>query len=324
MNPLEKAIGGYFELELSSPVDHLYPAALTFQSARATFYALLDAGKPNRVWMPKYICDAMLSPLYALGIEIVFYDLTKQLNVDDSITLATNDWLLYVNYFGICNEQEIALLKRFNPSQVILDHSQAFYTPPLDCLATIYSPRKFFGIPDGGLLVTQIPITKPTKIDEKSISRCMHLLQRLDSTPESGYEAFKLADISINDIQPRKMSNLTSRILSSIDYESVRKKRNTNFYLLHEKFEPINELKININSINAPMCYPLLINDTTVKKRLLENRIFVATYWPDVRDRVNINSFEYKLMERCLPIPCDQRYSDTDLKQIFNFFEQLR
>jgi hypothetical protein len=318
MNILTKAIGGYFELELPPPVAHLYPDSLRFQSARAAFYALLSAGKPKRVWMPKYTCSSMYSPLYALNIEIVFYDLTKQLNINDSVTLATDDWLLYVNYFGICNEQERAILERFNPSQVILDHSQAFYTPPLDCLATIYSPRKFFGIPDGGLLVTQIPIKKPTKIDEKSISRCMHLLQRLDSTPESGYEAFKLADISLNDIQPRKMSNLTSRILMSIDYESIRKKRNANFHLLHEKFEPINALKINIKSVNAPMCYPLLIDDTTVRQRLLENRVFVATYWSDVRDRVTIDSLEYKLMERCLPIPCDQRYREDDILRIIN------
>ena len=312
------AIGGYFELELASAQAHLYPDALRFQSARAAFYALLKAGKPNRVWMPKYICDSLYSPLRALDVEIIFYDLTDQLNPDDFVTLAVDDWLVYVNYFGVCNEQEMALLTRFNPTQVICDNSQAFYTPPLNCLATIYSPRKFFGVPDGGFLVTQIPITKPTEIDKNSISRSMHLLQRLDNGPESGYEAFKKADLSLKDVQPLEMSNLTSGMLSSIDYESIKNKRNANFRLLHGKFEHLNGLKINLETINGPMCYPLLTKDTTARQRLQANRVFVATYWPGVQERVSTDSLEYQLVERCLPIPCDQRYTNNDMEDIVN------
>ena len=323
MNPLPKAIGGYFELELPPSVAHLYPDALRFQSARAALYALLKAGKPNRVWMPKYICESMYSPLCSLGIEIVFYDLTEQFNVADSVMLAADDWLVYVNYFGVCHEQELALLNRFNSSQIVFDHSQAFYLPPLNCLATIYSPRKFFGVPDGGYLISQISITKPKEIDKNSISRCMHLLQRLDSGPESGYEAFKKADISLNDIQPRQMSNLTSRLLSSIEYESIRNKRNANFHLIHEKFEHLNGLKINIKTINGPMCYPLLINNAAVKKRLQENRIFVATYWPGVQKRVGADSLEYQFVEKCLPLPCDQRYNSSDMQGIYDVISNL-
>ena len=318
MSSSKKAIGGYFELELPAPVAHLYPDALRFQSARAAFNALLNTGKPNRVWMPKYICDSMLAPLYALNIDIVFYDLTEQLNIAGTVVLAKDDWLVYVNYFGICNEQEQSVLNRFNPSQIILDHSQAFFAPPLDCLATIYSPRKFFGVPDGGLLVTQTEISPPTQIDEKSVSMCMHLLQRLDKDPESGYEYFKKAELSLNDIQPCKMSILTSKILNSIDYEVIRNKRNANFRQLHEKFASINGLKINIDFINGPMCYPLFITDITARQRLLTNRIFVASYWPEVKEKVDAYSLEYQLLEKCLPLPCDQRYNSSDMLGIYD------
>jgi hypothetical protein len=317
MNPIEKAIGGYFELELPPAAAHLYPDALRFQSARAAFYALLNAGKPKRVWMPKYTCDSIYSPLYALNIDIVFYDLVEQFNIADSVTLAANDWLVYVNYFGICSEQETAILKRFNPSQVILDHSQAFYAPPLPCLATIYSPRKFLGVPDGGFLITQISVTKPTEIDKASISRCVHLLQRLDGSPESGYKAFKEADVSLDDIVPREMSNLTSRMLASVDYELIRNKRNANFCFLHKELAKINKLQINMDCINGPLCYPLFIADSTARQRLLAHRIFVATYWPKVQERVSADSLEYELAENCLPIPCDQRYDAAELAAVF-------
>jgi len=321
MNSLVKAIGGYFELELPPANKHLYPQALKFQSARAAFYALLKTGKPKRVWMPKYICDSMLLPLNTLNIEIVFYNLTEQLGISESVKLFKDDWLLYVNYFGICSKQESQLLNQFNSNQLIFDHSQAFYSAPLGCLATIYSPRKFFGVPDGGYLVTKIPIVEPEEFDTQSAFRCMHLLQRLDNDIGLGYQSFQKNEESFDEVLPLKMSKLTNRMLACIDYESIKKKRNANFQLLHKKLEGVNSLSVAMESIDGALCYPLLINDSTIKLRLLESKIFVATYWAEVKNRTNINSLEYKLTEKCLPIPCDQRYDQKDLTAILMCLE---
>lgn len=320
MNSSIKPIGGYFELELPESNGHFYSQALKFQSARAAFYALLETGKPQRVWMPKYICNSMLLPLQALKVEIVFYDLTKQLGVCDSVQLSKNDWLLYVNYFGICSEQETQLLKRFNQNQLIFDHSPAFYAPPLDCLATIYSPRKFFGVPDGGYLITQLPVIEPETIDTQSVFRCTHLLQRLDGEIAAGYQSFQTIEASFDDVLPRKMSTLTSKMLASFDYQAIKNKRNANFHFLHENLAQMNGLKIAFEMIDGALCYPLLVEDSTTRSRLLENKIFVATYWADVKNRTNVDSLEWKLTEKCLPIPCDQRYDRNDLTLITDFF----
>ncbi len=317
-----KAIGGYFELELPESTGHFYSQALKFQSARAAFYALLEIGKPQRVWMPKYICDSMLLPLQVLKIEIVFYDLTEQLSVCDSVQLSENDWLFYVNYFGICSEQETQLLKRFNPNQLILDHSQAFYAPPLDCLATIYSPRKFFGVPDGGYLITQLPVIEPETIDTQSVFRCTHLLERLDGDIAAGYQSFQIIEASFDDVLPRKMSTLTSKMLASFDYQAIKNKRNANFQFLHENLAQMNGLEIAIEIIDGALCYPLLVEDSIIRSRLLENKIFVATYWADVKNRTDFDSFEWKLTEKCLPIPCDQRYEHSDMLRIINLIKK--
>jgi hypothetical protein len=316
MNPLINPIGGYFELELPESSGHFYSQALKFQSARAAFYALIETGKPQRVWMPKYICDSMLLPLQALKIEVVFYDLNEQLGVCHSVQLSENDWLLYVNYFGMCNAQEVDLLKRFNPNQLIFDHAQAFYAPPRNCLATIYSPRKFFGVPDGGYLVTELPVIEPETIDTQSVSRCTHLLQRLDGDIAAGYKSFQTTEASFDDVLPRKMSTLTSKMLASFDYQVIKNKRNANFQFLHENFVQMNSLEIAIETIDGALCYPLLLEDLTTRSRLLENKIFVATYWADVKNRTDVDSLEWKLTEKCLPIPCDQRYDRNDLTNI--------
>jgi len=65
------------------------------------------------------------------------------------------------------------------------------------------------------------------------------------------------------------------------------------------------------------MVYPLLIeNGLEEKKRLIENKIFVATYWPNISEWCNTNSFEYYLMENLLPLSIDQRYDKNVMNEI--------
>lgn len=310
-----KAIGGYFELELPEVKGHYYPEALKYQSARAAFYDLLLHVKPNKVWMPYYICGSMLEPLEKANIETGFYSINLDFSIKDAPLLKEDELLLYVNYFGICTEHQNIILQKFNPQQIIFDHAQAFFEPPKNCLATIYSPRKFFGVPDGGLLITNLPMQEPKERDNNSIDRCTHLLKRLAGEPEDGYKDFQIADESLKDFTPKKMSQLTEKLLLSIDYQTIIEKRNSNFKELHNELAVKNILKINIENINGPMVYPFLIeeNSLNIKSKLLENRVFIANYWPDLKDRTPKKYNEIKLLNQLLPLPCDQRYINSDL-----------
>ena len=312
------ALGGYFELELPPAPNPLYPQALAYQSARAAFQALLTAGNPGRVWIPRFICDEMIAPLSATGIAYSFYDLNADIGVSQSVVLAPSDWLLYVNYFGICGRWVEELSRRFLPSQLVFDHSQAFFSPPGNGLATIYSPRKFFGVPDGGLLITTLSMPEPAEVESDSIARCAHLLTRLDKTPEAGYADFLKAEQSLRDTRPRKMSQLSHRLLRSIHHDAVKRQRSANFRFLHERLQHLNGLDIQATNIQGPLCYPLFADESGLRERLLAERIFVAQYWPEVIARVTGDSFESALVETCVAIPCDQRYTEADLGRVVN------
>ncbi len=312
----QKAIGGYFELTLTASRLPLHADARLFQSARAAFHALLADGKPRRVWMPRYICDAMISPLTQAGITHEFYELDDNLGVASSLTIGKADWLLYVNYFGICTAQEAALSTRFDPSQIVFDRSQALFAKPINCLAEIYSPRKFFGLPDGGMLESSLSLPSPAEMDAGSIARCTHLLKRLDSTPEDGYADFQHAEQTLADTSPKQMSNLTKSLLRSQDHDDARRRRNENFRSLHERLKPLNELPIDVNAIDGPLCYPLLADGAVLRARLQAARVFVPTYWPEVTARSASGSIEVALTSRCLPLPCDQRYDQHDMARI--------
>lgn len=318
MNTMDTAIGGYFELELAPTCGTPFPQASAYQSARAAFLALLrQSPHANRVWMPYYICNAMLAPVHAAGKEICFYNLDNQLTVSTQVALRTGDLLLYVNYFGICTAQCDALLQRFAPAQIVLDCSQAFYTPPYNCYASIYSPRKFFGIPDGGLLVTTAPITPPEIQDTGSEGRMWHLIKRLGGTAEAGYQDFKHAEDSLNNMEPRGLSTITQRLLRSVNFEAAKAARNRNFAYLRQHLDKTNTLTLPAD-VDGPHCYPYMPDHPVCKDTLIRNRIFVATYWPDVLARVSPDSFEAQLVNQCLPIPCDQRYSEDTLSRILD------
>jgi hypothetical protein len=315
---MDAVIGGYFELELHPTTGIPYPQAIEYQSARAAFFALLKQS-PNvkRVWMPYYICGTMLPPVQAAGKEICFYGLDEQLAVGPDVTLRKGDLLLYINYFGICESQCDALLERFEPTQIMLDCSQAFYAAPRNCYATIYSPRKFFGLPDGGLLVTALPIIPPETRDTGSEGRMWHLIKRLADTAEAGYQDFKRAEDSLVDMEPRGMSTITHRLLHTVNFESARTARNRNFAYLRRHLDKTNTLQLP-SEVDGPHCYAYLPDHSVSKDQLIRNKIFVATYWPDVLANVDAGTFEARLVNQCLPIPCDQRYNLASLSRILS------
>ena len=307
-------------MELPSPRLTKYQGALKYQSARSAFFALLQASKPTRVWMPYYICESMLAPVKAAKIEIRYYSINNQLGIADDITLAATDLLLYVNYFGICSGQVEKVLARFSPSQVVMDFSQAFFAAPQNCLATIYSPRKFFGLPDGGLLFTQLNISVPEAVDIGSEKRMRHLIARLGGTAESGYADYQLAELSLNEFEPKRMSLLTERIFGAIDFEAVRTQRNKNFYYLNKNLNESNSLRIDLEDVDGPMCYPYFSDNPELRDILITKRVFIPTYWPEVLRHAGKNSFEALLINQCFPIPCDQRYRENELSRIFHLF----
>jgi len=310
------AIGGYFELELPPARPPAFPGALRFQSARAAFFALLQAGRPGRVWMPDYLCESMYAPLHTAGVTVVPYAIDTSFELAGRIGLGQDDWFYAVNYFGVCSRATDALLARVDPMRVVLDHCQAFYAPPPACLATIYSPRKFFGVADGGFLVTDLAVPAPRQDDTPVPERAGHLLTRLAGAPEPGYPAYLHSEQGLEALAPRAMSMLSQRILASVDLEVARERRKHNFAYLHERLGRFNRHHFELASIEGPLCYPLLAQAQGLHDALIAQRIYVATYWPEVLHRALPGSVAAAMVRGLVPLPCDQRYDEHDMARV--------
>lgn len=311
------AIGGYFELELPPASGELYSNARCYQSARSAFLALVMALRPKRIWMPWYICESMLEAPEVTGVQVLRYQIDQRFEIASDIELRPDDWLLYVNYFGVCEAQVDRLLNRFPRGQIVIDNSQALFCPPSDCLATIYSPRKFFGIPDGGYLITSRDIAVPEEQDAGSVDRCEPLLVRLDRGAEAGYQSMIGARATLRGQPPKRMSNLTRRLLAHIDYAGARARRHRNYARYHRLLGARNQLQLPDAAQYAPLCYPLWNHRADIHSRLAERRIYVPKYWPNVRGESGTSSdLEYRLATECLALPCDQRYGDDEIDYV--------
>lgn len=311
-----KAIGGFFDLELPSPKAPIYINTVNFQSARAAFLALLRAGQPRRVWMPYYTCRTMLASLQQADIPVVFYPIDQYFQIASDVALQDGDWLVYTNYFGLCTDYAASVAKRFGRDRVIVDASQSLFSAPFDCLATIYSPRKFLGVPDGGWLVSSLQVEEPMQVDEASYERALSLLKRAAFSPEVAYADHHQAEMTLFDREPEAMSVLTRRILASVDFQEVRRARNRNFAYLHECLGQHNLLPLRSADVDGPLCYPLIVEHRGLRDALIRERIFVPTYWRDVLELVPPTSTEAFLANGLIPLPCDQRYGEADMARV--------
>ena len=315
---MTSAIGGYFELDLQlSRETGLHRGARAYQSARAAFLALLHSAnpRPNRLWMPYFICDAMIAPLHQTGIEVMHYSMDEEFGIASEVALRRNEWLLYVNYFGICSKQVQRVLADFPADQLVIDCSQAWFAEPAGGLASIYSPRKFFGVPDGGILYANLSAAVDHGQDQGSIARMGHLLKRLAGEPEFGYGDYLAAEAGLGDLTPRRMSDLTHRLLASIDQQSAREARNRNYAQLHDTLGSLNALNLPVQ-VDGPLCYPFFCADRGLRARLLAERIFTPTFWNEVLQRVAANTLEAEWVKGIIPLPVDHRYGRDDMKRI--------
>lgn len=70
------------------------------------------------------------------------------------------------------------------------------------------------------------------------------------------------------------------------------------------------------------MIYPYWSDDDSLRKKFIEHRTYVATYWPNVVEWCCENDIEYKLTKYMLPLPCDQRYGEEDMERIITLIKQ--
>lgn len=311
-----KAIGGYFELELKKNEEY-HKDSLSLNTGRNALEYILKAKLIQKLYIPYFTCGVLLEPLNKLGIPFDFYTIDKNLEpIFDFSVLNKKDAFLYTNYFGLKDKYINKIAHECN--QLILDNAQAFYSPPQKNIPAFYSPRKFFGVSDGAYLYCEEILNQVFEKD-MSYDRMSHLLIRKDISAEVGYSNFVSNDLSLENQAIKMMSTLTKDILRSIDYGAIAKKRIENYRFLDNALKSSNKFTLQLDIESVPLVYPYWTKDFSLRKRLLENKIYTASYWPNVKEWCVEDSLEFKLANEIVFLPIDQRYGFEEMNKIINF-----
>lgn len=308
-------IGGYFSLELPQREEY-HKDALRLNTGRNCLEYILRARKYDRVYLPYYTCDVVLEPFKKLNLSYEFYHINLHLELNDTISLKENEALLYTNYFGLKQRYVEQLAKKYG-SRLIVDNTQAFYAKPLKGIDTFYTCRKFFGVPDGAYLYCDKEFDEEIEQDY-SYDRVAHLLKRIDLSAEDGFKDFRRVDDGLDNQPIRKMSKLAHRMMQSIDYETASQRRRANYQMLHDALGKENNIELPMEDDAVPMVYPYLVPVEGLRENLIENKIFVARYWPNVLDWAKPDDHEYPLAYQMQPLPIDQRYGKEEMKRIID------
>ncbi len=314
-----QAIGGYFSLELPKGSEY-HINAIRLNTGRNCLEYILRARGYKKVYLPYYTCEVILEPFKKLGVSYEFYHVDINLEIRDNFTLTSDEALLYTNYFGL-KQRYVEHLAEKNGKRLIVDNTQAFYAKPIEGIDTFYTCRKFFGVPDGAYLYTDKVLDDEFEQD-KSYDRFTHLLKRLDVSAEEGFADFRKNDEALDNQPIRMMSKLTQQMMQGIDYDAVANLRRENFENLHAALNPSNKLHLEFADDAVPMVYPYLTSVVGLRERLIDNKIFVARYWPNVLDLTTKDDIENILVFQMQPLPIDQRYGAEEIKRIVDIINQ--
>ncbi len=299
-----KEIGGFFSIEANLYKNDYHHDGIKLNSARNAFRYILRALAIKKIAVPNYTCPVVIEAAVSEGCELIRYDVG--LDFLPSIEFDEDVNVLYTNYFGVNGHNVDMLLQKYR--NLIIDNSQSFYSKPKG-IASFYSPRKFFGLPDGGIAYCHKKLGEELQKDI-SYTRCSHLLKRVDIGAENAYDDFRKNDRDLDDKPILTMSLLTDLLMSNIDFESIKKRRLSNFKFLSESLDQ----KYQLADDDVPMVFPYVcnMNNRNLREKLIQNKIYVARYWPNV---------DSALVDIIIPLPIDQRYDIYDMSKIVNIIK---
>lgn len=305
-------IGGYFGLDDFVRQEY-YPDLLKLNLGRTALLYLIEALDIHRLLLPYFLCDSVTERCLETDCRIDFYSVGRDLSPQLSGSLKEHEYLYLVNYYGQLTDQAILSYKE-EYGNIIVDHTHSFFQRPLEGIPTIYSCRKFFGLPDGAY-VSASPDPAPSLTPDISKGRMEHILGRFEGEASDYYQTMLNTASSFHKEPVKAMSRLTENLLGAIDYQAVRQKRNENYSYLEQELGHRNPL--DFIKPDGPFTYPFYSRHAAdIRKELAALKIYIPVYWSSVISRMPEESVEYDYAAHILPLPCDQRYTPSELSRM--------
>lgn len=273
--------------------------------------------KPRRVYFPSYTCSSVVKTIKALGVKTIPYHVDENLlpKAQTLQCLGDQDLIILNDYFGLltCSKLFNELIGSIPYHQVLIDATQSLTSDTTRAKRlTVYSPRKFLPVTDGGILLDPEKYLNknaiPTDIDS-SWDRVQWLFRSVDEgLRKFSYNEFLVHRSQLQLIPYAQMSPTTRLLLSCISIDSEIEIINYNIrkymdFHQHGPFSPF----VRVNSESAPIGFPVYVeNADLVRRQLATIGIYACKYW-GMEDMESLNESERLFADRCIFLPVSQR-----------------
>jgi hypothetical protein len=342
MSSGSKIIGGLLGLEVPclSSGSRSVPFSECFRnyflSARCAIYTICQSLKPRTTWLPSYLCGALLEPFDRLNIPIRFYD--DGPNFQNGSTnwideVKNGDLVLFIHYFGFPNRTFPAEAVKKQGGLIVEDASQGLFVKQLysesECI--IYSPRKFVGVPDGGVVVhsdtsvLQAGSLEPAPAEWWKSALAATLMRRefdLQGGENVWFQLFREVEETF-PVGPYCSSDLARMYIEGgTDYDFIERVRRENYKALLERLAEF-ALFCELDAETVPLGFPVRLSPA-VRDRVLDHlykqNIFTPVHWR-IGEIVPVEHVESHLLSQSiLTLICDQRYTTSDMNRQVDAF----
>ena len=359
---IEKEIGSnFYEIIDSSSKRMEDSKKIKFlDSGRSAISIILEQMncKGMKVLLPIYTCESVIKPFVSRGCEIRYYKVDENLEpVKEEfkeILQEYNPKLLYVHsYFGFDTLKKIQHeINEFckKDTLIIEDITHSMFSKVERINADFYlgSLRKWCSLPDGGVIEMASEranaLLNGKNIFEENTSfletrlraqmqKQMYFNGRSQGKDKDFIQLFDKSE-EILDQQENiyTMSNYSRERIESIEWDVLNKRRSENYRYLVEKLSKIPEIKIifpNMSQDVVPLYCPIYVKKARNELRVFARKrnVMLPVIWPIPPEVEKILGDGSRwIYEHILAIPCDQRYTRTDMKKIIStmklFFEE--
>lgn len=306
---------------------------------------------PKRCLMPAYMCDSVFLPFLHRGWELVFYSVDKDLETagEDVFRLALehDPGLIFIHpYYGTDTcaglRRQLAALRR-SGVLVMEDVTQSYYLEEAgkDVDFVVGSLRKWYAVPDGGFVVSDLPLAEDVLEpgEEYARERLVPLVQkweylrekerRLGGALTAGWLPRKAEYLrrnrSLENVLDRyqgvrRISGISAEILSGTDEEEARRRRAENYHALYQSVCDMKRLwpVLPKDEEQAPLYLPVYAKERDSLQRFLAGHgIYAPVLWPvGEENRDFLGGDEAYIFGHMLALPIDQRYGTAEMGQV--------
>lgn len=334
-----QAIGGCFEWAL----EDIPPSANSvwevwtegqeyarFFNLRSALFRWLWQQGVSTIWMPTCCPPILESDRHTCQFTRKFYSVGDKLEAETAFLpdVRPGEAVLTIQYLG--KPLPGALCSALSARKDILwveDRAQSLasgQTSRAD--AVIYSPRKLFGVPDGGLLVGKgarelerwcLP-SLPANLAERH-SLLMDRYERPDMMENCHNLRWLKHDLE-HKVSRKRMSRATEAFLRRLPLKDMARKRQSNWEFLYQRLGPYclwNIPRPDFAPYAFPFMVPLGYPVEFLHTILTRHKIFCQRMlWYPQTNKGNLFPLEEGLSKRLLLLPCDQRYQQEEMYRI--------